>query len=89
MLQKDLHAHDEALLLASPHLHALRADFVDTAAAIMCLDLVISVDTSIAHLAGLKGLRKLQLSGNLDIGGDQTANFAKAEPFKFLAPEAR
>jgi choloylglycine hydrolase len=31
------------------------------------------------------GTRKLQLAGK-DVGGDQTANFQKAEPFKFLTP---
>lgn len=30
--------------------------------------------------------RKLQLVGNPELGGDQTANFTKAEPFRFLAP---
>lgn len=33
------------------------------------------------------GVRKLTLHGNPDLGGDQTGNFQKAEPFKFLAPE--
>jgi choloylglycine hydrolase len=33
------------------------------------------------------GVRKLTLHGNPDLGGDQTANFRKAEAFKFLAPE--
>jgi penicillin V acylase-like amidase (Ntn superfamily) len=32
------------------------------------------------------GVRKLTLSGKPDTVGDQTANFAKSEPFKFLAP---
>ena len=32
------------------------------------------------------GTRKLTMSGKPDLGGDQTSNFAKAEPFKFLAP---
>ena len=35
-----------------PELH----DFADTAAAIECLDLVITVDTSVAHLAGALGI---------------------------------
>lgn len=34
------------------------------------------------------GVRKLTLAGKPDTAGDQTANFAKAEPFKFLAPTA-
>jgi penicillin V acylase-like amidase (Ntn superfamily) len=33
------------------------------------------------------GVRKLTLHGNPDLGGDQTANFKKAEAFKFLAPD--
>ncbi len=33
------------------------------------------------------GTRKLTLDGNPDLGGNQTANFQKAAPFKFLAPE--
>jgi penicillin V acylase-like amidase (Ntn superfamily) len=32
------------------------------------------------------GVRKVTLHGNPDLGGDQTANFKKAEAFKFLAP---
>lgn len=32
------------------------------------------------------GARKLQLDGNPDIAGDQTANFKPAEPFKYLVP---
>lgn len=32
------------------------------------------------------GVRKLTLAGKPDTTGDQTANFEKSEPFKFLAP---
>jgi Glycosyltransferase family 9 (heptosyltransferase) len=34
---------------------ALLTDFAETAALVSCLDLVISVDTSVAHLAGALG----------------------------------
>jgi len=33
------------------------------------------------------GVRKLTLDGYPDLAGDQTGNFKKAQPFKFLAPE--
>ena len=35
------------------------------------------------------GVRKLSLVGRYDLGGDQTDNFAKADPFKFLAPQTK
>jgi len=57
-LQKDLSSSDRACLLAHPHVEALREhlhDFVDTAVLINQLDLVIAVDTSVAHLAGALG----------------------------------
>lgn len=56
-LQKDPRPDDKALLEqtdiidASAHL----TDFTETAALINCLDLVITVDTSVAHLAGALG----------------------------------
>jgi choloylglycine hydrolase len=33
------------------------------------------------------GPKKLQLDGNPDLSGDQTASFAPAEPFRFLSPD--
>lgn len=44
-------AHHSDVMDISPHLH----DFGDTAALIQSLDLIITVDTSIAHLAGAMG----------------------------------
>jgi penicillin V acylase-like amidase (Ntn superfamily) len=35
------------------------------------------------------GTRKLTMVGKPDLGGDQTANFEPAEPFKFLAPTTK
>jgi ADP-heptose:LPS heptosyltransferase len=56
-LQKVLRPGDDALLDAHDVLQVGDAlgDFADTAALVAGLDLVISVDTSIAHLAGALG----------------------------------
>ncbi len=57
-LQKDLRDGDAGLLAAHPaviNLGPELADFADTAAVLSLLDLVISVDTSVAHLAGALG----------------------------------
>ena len=57
-LQKELREGDEALLQSWPGVTNLGGeleDFSDTAAVISLLDLVISVDTSVAHLAGALG----------------------------------
>jgi len=58
-LQKDLRAADAPALAALGQgivdLAPLLADFSDTAAAVAALDLVIAVDTSVAHLAGALG----------------------------------
>ena len=56
-LQKDPRAGDSAVLAQSGviDLTSHLADFADTAALLSCLDLVITVDTSVAHLAGAMG----------------------------------
>lgn len=57
-LQKELKPADRATLREWPEIVDLTAhltDFAETAALISCLDLVISVDTSVAHLAGALG----------------------------------
>lgn len=57
-LQKDPRPDDRAPLLERPEIVDLTAhltDFAATAALVSCLDLVITVDASIAHLAGALG----------------------------------
>jgi tetratricopeptide (TPR) repeat protein len=57
-LQKNIHPSDEVVLRERSdilHLGPELQSFVDTAALIERLDLVISVDTSVAHLAGALG----------------------------------
>lgn len=57
-LQKDVREIDAAVLAARPRLRHFGdelADFSDTAALCELMDLVISVDTSVAHLAGAMG----------------------------------
>jgi tetratricopeptide (TPR) repeat protein len=57
-LQKDLRPGDKATLARRADIVDLTADltdFAETAALISCLDLVITVDTSVAHLAGALG----------------------------------
>jgi hypothetical protein len=57
-LQKDIRPDDKALLNERADIVDLTADltdFVETAALISCLDLVITVCTSVAHLAGTLG----------------------------------
>jgi tetratricopeptide (TPR) repeat protein len=54
-LQKDIRSDDAAVLKARsdlPHFGDALNDFSDTAALVSHLDLVIAVDTSVAHLAG-------------------------------------
>jgi tetratricopeptide (TPR) repeat protein len=57
-LQKDLKAGDREYLRGRAGVVDLTehlTDFADTAALVSCLDLVITVDTSVAHLAGAMG----------------------------------
>ncbi|SDG17013.1 MULTISPECIES: tetratricopeptide repeat protein [unclassified Duganella] len=57
-LQRDLSAADRLQLARLPALHshaAAQTDFAETAALLAQLDLVICVDTSVAHLAGAMG----------------------------------
>ncbi len=58
LVQKDIRDADRAALAARPDIavwdEAL-SDFADTAALCQSMDLVISVDTSVAHLAGALG----------------------------------
>src|SRR5205823_554218 len=54
-VQKELRLGDEDILRDNTnieHVGAELADFADTAALIELLDLVITIDTSVAHLAG-------------------------------------
>lgn len=57
-LQKDVRPADAATLQQMPQIETVAAeltDFTDTAALIETLDLVVTVDTSVAHLAGALG----------------------------------
>jgi hypothetical protein len=54
-LQKDYRTEDRQWMAAHPQIVDAGQDFANTAALISLMDLVITVDTSIAHLAGALG----------------------------------
>lgn len=57
-LQKEVRAHDRAVLDSHAgvrHYGELLHDFSDTAALVELMDIVVTVDTSVAHLAGAMG----------------------------------
>jgi tetratricopeptide (TPR) repeat protein len=59
LVQKDVRDADAALLRGAGGLHihaAALSDFAETAALLSALDLLITVDTSVAHLGGALGL---------------------------------
>jgi len=58
-LQKDIYPEDQALMENHSHVFSFANDvndFLDTAALCQNLDLIITVDTSVAHLCGALGL---------------------------------
>jgi ADP-heptose:LPS heptosyltransferase len=66
-LQKEVREADKLTLDLNPHILTFASNlnnFVDTAALIDNLDLVISVDTSVAHLSGALGKKTLVLLPN-------------------------
>src|SRR5258708_4777220 len=54
-IQRDVPEADRAALAGLTHLGDALADFQDTAAVAARADLVVTVDTSVAHLAGAMG----------------------------------
>ncbi|RKP58468.1 tetratricopeptide repeat protein [Pararobbsia silviterrae] len=90
MLQKGLRDADAHALADYPNVRYIGdaiADFADTAAAIAQCDLVISADTSVAHLAGALGARVWVLvPANPDwrwqLGRDDTPWYASATLFR-------
>jgi len=60
LLQKDINSSDAQYLIKHPEINSLGneiKDYADTAAIIEMMDIIISVDTSLIHLAGTLGKR--------------------------------
>ena len=67
-LQKELRENDAQVLATQPqirHFGAELNDFSDTAALCSLMDVVVAVDTSVAHLAGALGVKTLLLLPHL------------------------
>ena len=58
-LQKDVRPEDQPAIAANPFITAFDStlDFVETAALCECMDVVVTVDTSVAHLSAALGRR--------------------------------
>jgi tetratricopeptide (TPR) repeat protein len=95
VVQKDIREADAAVLGQHPgvRVHADRlTDFAETAALLSLLDLVVSVDTSLAHLAGAMGLPVWVLvQHNADFrwlrGRDDSPWYPTARLFRQAEPE--
>ena len=63
-IQKDIRPSDQFILDSNPQIFNFANDFhdfTDTASLINCLDLIITVDTSVAHLSGALGVKTFLL----------------------------
>lgn len=63
-LQKDIRPEDQSVLESTSQIRNFvndLHDFADTASLMNCLDLIVTVDTSVAHLGGAMGIKTLLL----------------------------
>jgi tetratricopeptide (TPR) repeat protein len=93
-IQRELRDEDAALLAREPrvtHVGAELDDFADTAAVVTLADLVITVDTSVAHLAGAMGrpvwiLLPYSPDWRWGLNGDTSRWYPSARLFRQHAP---
>jgi ADP-heptose:LPS heptosyltransferase len=89
-VQRDLRSGDAELLAAEPRVTQIGTeldDFADTAAVLALVDLVITVDTSVAHLAGAMGrpvwvLVPISPDWRWTLSGDSSRWYATARLFR-------
>jgi tetratricopeptide (TPR) repeat protein len=89
-VQRDLRSGDAELLAAEPRVAQIGTeldDFADTAAVLALVDLVITVDTSVAHLAGAMGrpvwiLVPFSPDWRWTLSGDSSRWYATARLFR-------